>query len=85
MIGTLLIGLVAGWLAGMLMRGSGYGIFMDLLLGLIGAVVGRWVFGALGIAAFGAIGFLAMSTVGAVVHHFQEGCWLVNRSRCWEI
>ena len=66
MIGTLVCGLVAGWLAGMLMRGSGYGIIFDLLLGLVGAVIGRWIFGALGIVAFGAVGFLAMSTVGAV-------------------
>ncbi len=66
MIGTLIIGLVAGWLAGMLMRGSGYGLLMDLLLGLIGAVIGRWIFSALGIVAFGAIGYLAMSTVGAL-------------------
>jgi uncharacterized membrane protein YeaQ/YmgE (transglycosylase-associated protein family) len=66
MIGTIIIGLIAGWLAGQLMRGSGYGMFMDILLGLIGAVVGRWIFGALGIVAFGTIGFLAMATVGAV-------------------
>ncbi len=66
MLGTLIIGLVAGWLAGMLMRGSGYGLLMDLLLGLIGAVIGRWIFGALGIIAFGTIGYLAMSTVGAL-------------------
>jgi uncharacterized membrane protein YeaQ/YmgE (transglycosylase-associated protein family) len=66
MIGTLIIGLVAGWLAGMLMRGSGYGIFVDILLGLIGAVVGRWIFSALGIVAFGTTGYLAMATVGAV-------------------
>ncbi len=66
MLGTIVIGLVAGWLAGLLMRGSGYGIIADILLGLIGAVVGRWIFGALGIHAYGSIGYLAMSTVGAV-------------------
>lgn len=67
MIATLVIGLIAGWLAGILMRGSGYGIFVDILLGLIGAVIGGWIFGALGIAAVGGVGYLAMSTVGAVV------------------
>jgi uncharacterized membrane protein YeaQ/YmgE (transglycosylase-associated protein family) len=66
MIGTLIIGLIAGWLAGILMRGSGYGIFVDILLGLIGAVIGRWIFSALGIVAFGTTGYLAMSTVGAL-------------------
>jgi len=67
MFGTLVCGLLAGWLAGMLMRGGGYGIIVDLLLGLVGAVIGRWIFGELGIIAFGTVGFLAMSTVGAVV------------------
>ncbi len=66
MIGTLLIGLVAGWLAGLLMRGHGYGLLVDTLLGLIGAVIGRWIFESLGIMAVGAIGHLAMSTVGAI-------------------
>ncbi len=77
MIGTLIIGLVAGWLAGMLMRGSGYGIFVDILLGLIGAVIGRWIFSALGIVALGRTGYLAMATVGAlalvgVTHLFRR-------------
>jgi uncharacterized membrane protein YeaQ/YmgE (transglycosylase-associated protein family) len=66
MIATLIIGLVAGWLAGMLMRGSGYGILVDILLGLIGAVIGRWIFSALGIVAIGTVGYLAMATVGAL-------------------
>lgn len=66
MIATLLIGLVAGWLTGLLMRGRGYGILADILLGLIGAVIGRWIFESLGIIAVGAVGHLAMSTVGAI-------------------
>ncbi len=66
MIGSLMIGLIAGWLTGKLMRGRGYGVFMDILLGLIGGVVGGWIFSAFGIAAYGFIGRLAMSTVGAV-------------------
>jgi uncharacterized membrane protein YeaQ/YmgE (transglycosylase-associated protein family) len=67
MIGVLIIGLVAGWLAGKLMRGSGYGIIADTLLGLIGAVIGSWVFRQLGIVVVGSVGFLAMATVGALV------------------
>jgi uncharacterized membrane protein YeaQ/YmgE (transglycosylase-associated protein family) len=67
MIGVLIIGLVAGWLAGKLMRGSGYGIIADTLLGLIGAVIGSWLFRQLHIEVAGSIGFLAMATVGAVV------------------
>jgi uncharacterized membrane protein YeaQ/YmgE (transglycosylase-associated protein family) len=45
----LFIGLVAGWLTGLIMRGGGYGIFGDLILGVIGAFVGRWLFGVLGV------------------------------------
>ncbi len=67
MIGVLIIGLIAGWLAGKLMRGSGYGIVADLLLGLVGAVIGSWLFRQLGIVAVGSIGFLAMATIGALV------------------
>jgi uncharacterized membrane protein YeaQ/YmgE (transglycosylase-associated protein family) len=67
MIGAIIIGLIAGWLAGKLVRGEGYGIFIDILLGLIGAVIGNRVFDSLGIAVFGGIGHLAMATVGAVL------------------
>lgn len=67
MIRLIVIGLVAGWLAGKLMRGSGFGLVIDILLGLIGAVIGGWIFDALGIGVYGPIGLLAMATVGAVV------------------
>lgn len=67
MLGAIIIGLIAGWLAGKLMRGSGYGIIADTLLGLIGAVIGSWLFRQLHIEVVGSIGFLAMATVGAVV------------------
>ena len=60
MIRLIVIGMVAGWLAGKLMRGSGYGLIADTLLGLIGAVIGSWIFSALGIAERGSIGLLAM-------------------------
>jgi len=63
----LIIGLVAGWLAGHLMKGGGYGLIGDLVLGVIGAVIGGWLFGALGMHAGGLIGSLVTATVGAVV------------------
>ena len=63
----LIIGLVAGWLAGHLMKGGGYGLIGDLVLGIVGAFVGGWLFGALGIRAGGLIGSLITATVGAVV------------------
>jgi uncharacterized membrane protein YeaQ/YmgE (transglycosylase-associated protein family) len=67
MIRILIAGLIAGWLTGKLMHGRGYGVFADILLGLIGAVIGQWIFGRLGVEAGGGIGFLTMAVVGAVV------------------
>lgn len=62
------VGLIAGWLAGKLERGRGFGCIGDILLGLIGSVIGGWIFTKLGI--FHANTFLwslAAATVGAVV------------------
>ena len=64
---SLLIGGVAGWLAGRIMKSAGNGVFVNILLGLIGGLVGGWVFGILGLAAFGLIGRLIVATVGAVI------------------
>lgn len=66
LIGWLIIGLLAGWLSGEVVRGKGFGCLGNTLLGLIGAVVGGWLFEQLHIATFGFIGSLAAATVGAV-------------------
>jgi uncharacterized membrane protein YeaQ/YmgE (transglycosylase-associated protein family) len=66
LLGWIIIGIVAGWLTGKLMRGAGYGILMDLVLGLVGAVVGGWIFGLLGLRSYGFIGGLTTATVGAI-------------------
>lgn len=66
-LGWIIIGLLAGWLAGKLTRGRGFGCLTNLLLGLIGAVIGGWLFTLVGIQAYGFIGSLAAATVGAVV------------------
>jgi uncharacterized membrane protein YeaQ/YmgE (transglycosylase-associated protein family) len=66
-VGWIAIGIVAGWLTGKLTRGAGYGILMDLILGLIGAVIGGWLFNWLGIISYGFMGSLAAATVGAVI------------------
>lgn len=42
-IAWIVLGLIAGWLAGMIMRGSGYGLIGDIVLGIIGAIVGGWI------------------------------------------
>jgi uncharacterized membrane protein YeaQ/YmgE (transglycosylase-associated protein family) len=63
----LIIGLVAGWLAGVLVKGGGFGIIGDIIVGVIGAVLGGFLFGALGITAGGLLGSIITATVGAVV------------------
>jgi uncharacterized membrane protein YeaQ/YmgE (transglycosylase-associated protein family) len=63
----ILIGLIAGWLAGTIARGRGFGCITDVILGLVGAVIGGWIFSRLGIATFGFLGGLAAATVGAVL------------------
>ena len=67
MIGTVILGLIAGWITGLVMRGSGFGVIGDILIGLVGAVAGRWIFGLIGANPTGRIGYLTMSVVGAMV------------------
>lgn len=63
----IIIGIVAGWLAGQIMGGGGFGLLGDLILGVIGALVGGYLFGILGIEAGGLVGALITATVGAIV------------------
>jgi uncharacterized membrane protein YeaQ/YmgE (transglycosylase-associated protein family) len=68
LIGWLVIGLLAGWLAGKLARGRGFGCIGDVVLGLIGSVIGGWIFTKLGIVHSNTFLFsLAAATVGAVI------------------
>ncbi len=66
LFGWVVIGLIAGWLSGKITRGRGFGLIADLFLGLVGGVVGGWIFALLRIRAYGFIGGLAAATVGAV-------------------
>jgi len=67
LIGWILIGLIAGWLSGKVTRGVGFGCLADVILGLIGALLGGWVFFKLGIWGGGFLFSLAAATVGAVL------------------
>ena len=67
LIWFLLIGLIAGWLAGKVMRGGGFGLIGDMIVGIIGALLGGWLFGVLGIHAGGLIGAIIVAFVGAVL------------------
>lgn len=63
----ILIGLAAGFIAGKLVKGGGFGLWVNLLVGIIGGVLGGWLFGILGIHTSSIIGSLLTSVVGAVV------------------
>ena len=63
----LVIGIVAGFLAGKIMKGAGFGLLGDLIVGVIGSFIGVWVFGLLGIATGGIIGLLIAAVVGALL------------------
>ena len=64
----IVVGLIAGWLAGQVMKGGGYGVLVDIILGILGGVLGGWVFGLLGIWPGGGIlGAIIVSFVGAVI------------------
>ncbi len=67
LIGWILIGLIAGWLAGKVTRGVGFGCLADVALGLIGALLGGWIFLRVGIFGGGFLFSLAAATVGAVL------------------
>lgn len=63
----LLIGLAAGWLAGQIMKGGGYGLVGDLIVGVIGAIIGGFLFPLVGIHGTGLLGQLLVATGGAVL------------------
>jgi uncharacterized membrane protein YeaQ/YmgE (transglycosylase-associated protein family) len=63
----ILVGLIAGWLAGHFMKGGGYGVLVDIILGILGGIVGGWLFGLVGIHAGGFIGSIIVAFVGAVI------------------
>lgn len=63
----ILIGVLAGYFAGKVTRGGGFGLIVNLLLGIIGGVLGGWVFALLGLSATGIIGSLITSVVGAIL------------------
>lgn len=76
--GWILIGLIAGWLAGKIARGRGFGCIADIVLGIVGSFIGGWIFVRLNIYGGGFLYSLAAATVGAVIlvfiaHLFSPG------------
>ena len=69
-IAWIIIGIVAGFLTGKIMKGSGYGAFMDMIVGLVGALIGGFIFSHLGMGStgeHGMIGSIAIAVIGAIV------------------
>lgn len=68
LLAFLLVGLIAGWLAGQVVKGYGFGIIGDIVVGIVGALIGGYLFGALGIApGYGLVGAIITAFIGAVV------------------
>ena len=65
---SIIVGLIAGWLAGVVMKGGGYGPLVDIILGILGGILGGWIFSLLGVSAGGGlIGSIVVAFIGAVV------------------
>ncbi|MDH3571176.1 MAG: GlsB/YeaQ/YmgE family stress response membrane protein [Gemmatimonadota bacterium] len=63
----LIIGIIAGWVAGRITKGKGFGLFGNLIVGVLGALVGGFLFDLVGLSAYGVLGSLITATVGAIV------------------
>jgi uncharacterized membrane protein YeaQ/YmgE (transglycosylase-associated protein family) len=63
----LVVGLVAGFLAGKIMKGKGFGLVGDLVVGVLGAIVGSWICSALNIGIYGILGSIVVALIGALL------------------
>ena len=63
----IVVGLIAGALAGLVMRGGGYGIVGDIIVGIIGALIGGWIFSRFGVGTGGLIGSIIVAFIGACI------------------
>jgi len=64
----IIVGAVAGWLAGLVVRGFGFGLFGNIVVGILGAVLGGWLFGAIGFTFLpGILNAIITAFIGAVI------------------
>ena len=71
---ALLIGGFAGWLAGKIMKGGGFGVLVNIILGIVGGAMGNWLFNRLGVhIGSGIVGDLVTGVIGAIVVLFVAG------------
>lgn len=74
----IVVGLIAGWATGKIMKGAGYGVFLDIVLGIAGAIVGGWIMSLLGFAREGGLIYTVVVAIGgailltAIVHMFTK-------------
>ena len=66
-IWSIIIGIAAGFIAGKIMKGSGFELILNLIVGIVGGLLGGWIFTLLGLDVNGILGNLVMSTIGAIV------------------
>ena len=63
-----IVGLIAGWLAGVIMKGGGYGVVGDIVVGILGALLGGWLFSKMGVSAGGGlVGSIVVALIGAII------------------
>jgi uncharacterized membrane protein YeaQ/YmgE (transglycosylase-associated protein family) len=79
LLSYLIIGAIAGWLAGKIAEGRGFGLLGNIVVGVVGAVIGGLLFSFLGLSAYGFIGSVVVATVGAIVLLYIVG--LIARRR----
>jgi uncharacterized membrane protein YeaQ/YmgE (transglycosylase-associated protein family) len=63
----IIVGLIAGWATGKIMRGAGYGAFMDIILGIVGAIIGGWIMRSLGFAGQGGMIYTILVAIAGAV------------------
>ena len=74
LIASLIVGGIAGWLAGVILKGKGHGILMNIVIGIIGGLIGGFLFDLAGFATTSIIGSVIVATIGAIVL-----LWIVNK------
>jgi uncharacterized membrane protein YeaQ/YmgE (transglycosylase-associated protein family) len=64
----IIVGLIAGWLAGVIMKGGGFGMIGDIVVGIVGALIGGWLFSTMGVSAGGGLlGSIIVALIGAII------------------
>ncbi len=64
----IIVGLIAGWLAGVIMKGGGFGVIGDIIVGIVGALIGGWLFSTMGVSTGGGLlGAIIVALIGAII------------------